>query len=286
MCLLQRIESDLTTFIMRNVHQDDMTRLNCVIALIIIIVLMLVLCRPVKSCNISYVMLKLPILTPTNVNRYPDWHAYYEKVYKEPVTEAVDLNKFTFFYYYSPLHKPARLKVVTWNDTPVYDNEMWIGLKEKWSPEWKLNQDIGFFVHRRSTISHDMIEVLRTDVSQSYPVDPERKVCWFYHTIGSGIFLKIPKQVLVLNERRDLNEYGIQWTNDTDEAVFEMLERLHIDMLIVKYSPSVEKSPRTEIIVRHSQNDLAKTCCDPLPLYRLGKKCMCSNSNPVLNCDT
>lgn len=262
--------------------------INGVMFFIITIVVVLALHRLVNNVRKTcYLIPKLPILNPTNVNIYPDWHAYYEKVYKERVTQFVDLNKFTFFYYDSPLRKPAKLKTVTWNWTPVYDNEMWIGSKSVYTPEWRINRSVGFFVHRKSpNITNDIIEVLRTDVSQFYPVDPEKKVCWFFHTIGSGIFLQIPKRILVINERRDLNEYGIEWTNDTDEAVFEMLEQLHIDMLIIKYSPSVGLSPRTEIIVRHTQNDLTKTCCDPLPLYRIGGgKCTCSNDNPILNCD-
>lgn len=38
----------------------------------------------------------LPVLTPSNSERWPEWHAYYEEVYGVPVQAVVDLN--TCFY--------------------------------------------------------------------------------------------------------------------------------------------------------------------------------------------
>jgi len=48
-------------------------------------------------------IINLPILNNKNKFLYLKWHIYYEKVYKKPVTEEVDLNTFNWFYWFSPL---------------------------------------------------------------------------------------------------------------------------------------------------------------------------------------
>ena len=44
-------------------------------------------------------ILNLPVLTKDNKSEYPEWHAYYEKVYIKSVIEEVNLNTFNWFYW-------------------------------------------------------------------------------------------------------------------------------------------------------------------------------------------
>ena len=41
----------------------------------------------------------LPILTKSNSDVYPEWHAYVHAVYNRAPTYPIDLNTFTFFYW-------------------------------------------------------------------------------------------------------------------------------------------------------------------------------------------
>jgi hypothetical protein len=50
----------------------------------------------------------LPTLTPDNVHEYPEWHAYFKRVYKEQVRVPIDLNTFSWFYHTAPFNVPIR----------------------------------------------------------------------------------------------------------------------------------------------------------------------------------
>ena len=47
---------------------------------------------------------KLPILTIHNKSKFPQWHHYIQRVYHQTVTTPIDLNTFTWFYYYAPFN--------------------------------------------------------------------------------------------------------------------------------------------------------------------------------------
>ena len=72
----------------------------------------------------------LPTLTPENRKAHPQWHAYFERVYREPVAEPVDLNRFTWFYHCAPFDVPIRprrqLPRKHWT-TDKPSNEQWLG---------------------------------------------------------------------------------------------------------------------------------------------------------------
>ena len=141
----------------------------------------------------------LPRLTPDNYEEHREWHEYYERVYREPVTTPVDLNSFTWFYDFCPW-KPT-VWGSGWSDEP--DNLPWKYSIDRWlrvcSPEYALAQ-IGFFVSRplqpKETF-HDgeRVEIIRVG-------DLEFGVAWFYLVTGSGIFIHLPNPLTYIVERK------------------------------------------------------------------------------------
>jgi hypothetical protein len=62
--------------------------------------------KPTRTAYVHTVP-KLPVLTAMNRSEYPEWHAYFERVYHESVgLTPIDLNKFTWFYHFAPFDQP------------------------------------------------------------------------------------------------------------------------------------------------------------------------------------
>ena len=55
----------------------------------------------------TYQVPSLPVLTTKNTKQYPRWHTYVERVYGQSVSQPIDLNTFTWFYYYAPFDPPV-----------------------------------------------------------------------------------------------------------------------------------------------------------------------------------
>jgi hypothetical protein len=47
--------------------------------------------------------LTLPILTNENINDEADWHFYVRRIYGNSVTYPINLNDFTWFYWFAPI---------------------------------------------------------------------------------------------------------------------------------------------------------------------------------------
>lgn len=143
-------------------------------------------------------IVNLPTLTSSNKKEFLDWHNYYEKVYKKKVTHDVNLNNFNWFYWYSPL---GNINVFKINDIKqLYNSENIPDIDipyittygKEYSAETQLSK-AGFFVRRKEIIITDnYIEVYRTNISKF----TEYGVCWFFLTIGSGIYLKYDKSFI------------------------------------------------------------------------------------------
>ena len=102
----------------------------------------------------------LPILTPTNKKKFPDWHRYFERVYHHPVNCEVNLNEFTFFYNDSPIGIPEM-----YNYFPR-ENQAWAS-PVPYFPEHYI-KSIGFFVKRKDfKVKKGKIEVMRTSFSNN-----------------------------------------------------------------------------------------------------------------------
>ena len=128
--------------------------------------------------NHTSIIDQLPILTHQNKNEFPEWHEYYERIYKAPIQSndchsdhncRVDLNKFTWFYWIAPFQNISSLHLAfcDWSDglSEVPYGTPWTGgmYAWDWGPEHLLRR-LGFFVHRPPTFQKEdtKVEVMRT----------------------------------------------------------------------------------------------------------------------------
>jgi len=132
----------------------------------------------------------LPILSAANRAQHAEWHAYFERVYREPVASPVDLNTFTWFYHWAPRHPDRAVVDVRPGDVPADAPWMLVQhtLCNTANPERALSRQ-GFFVNRRladvSLTAGSRVEILRVS-------DFEVHQRWFYAVRGSGIFIDLP----------------------------------------------------------------------------------------------
>ena len=226
-------------------------------------------------------MPKLPIITPSNKLEYPEWNAYLEKVYRRPVTRTYDLNTFTFFYHFSPL------KV-----TPIqqhflflvpFKNRTNFAIKQNWSmgPESKIYKR-GLLVTRELPELGEKMEVIRTRMPRAdanFLENGEEKCTWFYHAIGSGMFIRCP-QYRVLSRRKEfISHFGEAWKNDDDDVVHDLLRRHNIRCIAFNMAQLFVQ--KREIIVRLDTPD-GSTCPIQVELEN-GKLCVCKDSD-VMEC--
>jgi len=221
----------------------------------------------------------------------PEWHEYYENVYGTKVKGIVNLNLFTFFYYHSPLGTPAGITDIDLQlGGPLKFGDAWRAFGPY--PEAYISKTVGFFVHRHVDPSYfapdRKLEVFRTDVNTS-GLYHESKVSWFYHTVGSGIFIRIPKKLLVIVHRSDLQRlYGLAFP-DLDKDCAHVLDALKIDMLVCILSRPLRAPFRTEIILRRTKPQGEQgACAQPLQLFSGpggDVPCSCTNKDQqFINC--
>ncbi|KAL1499974.1 hypothetical protein AB1Y20_012653 [Prymnesium parvum] len=140
----------------------------------------------------------LPILTEENASEHPAWLAYLERVYGKPLAFPIDLNAFTWFYWFSPI-RLSRIYLCDWSD-PYAEapyGTPWTGgyAAWDWGPE-HLVRRAGFFVHRAPWGVQEYQHASKLEVMRYGPI-PQRgfvegansAMMWFYHAIGSGIFV-------------------------------------------------------------------------------------------------
>lgn len=185
--------------------------------------------NPIK--NIEYIP-ELPILTIYNRDKYIEWHIYYENIYKKRVQNDVNLNEFTLFYWNKlPLKD---LKIYTINGYYLFNynidkinNVCWTGL---YGPE-QLCYEYGFFVKRsinKKMFNNKQLEVFRVDLSVSkynnIKFFKEESCIWYFHTIGSGIFIPNYENKLILNDKINWNQNS--YFNEIDiNAIYELKKK-------------------------------------------------------------
>lgn len=136
----------------------------------------------------------LPVLTSENHVEHAEWHRYFERIYGSPVRSIVDLNSFTWFYSFAPLPCDwvctVRAIHPGWGDDakPPDGTLMRFGGRDD-SPEVILSRS-GAFVKRpidQALLDDVYVEILRTNHGDGARESGE---CWFYHTVGSGLWIK------------------------------------------------------------------------------------------------
>ena len=204
---------------------------------------------------------RLPVIRDDDP--HSDWHAYLDKVYT-PLWRGrpLDLNLFTWFYWGSPLDRivvPRCSWIFDSNNVSV--NEAWISpyvipgqtfMGCKNTPEGLLNQ-WGFFVYREKSRMADQVEIIHVRYPEVH--------YWFYHCVGSGIFihnLSLP----------------LHWPLQQFSATHPNIQFRKFDKL------------RHEMIVYDKGRKQNKLSCPPVNLMRLdGSLCTCNESFALLNCD-
>ena len=153
---------------------------------------------------------KLPVVDLEDAAQraaHPEWHDYIRRVYHggKPGVKY-DLNLFNWFYWFAPLRDKVKslwlCEFLHDHRPEVADGTPWGGSADAWKtgPEHFMRRQ-GFFVHRRShskdpsghiqeRVNSGLIEVQRCGPNTPWQGPKfENGESWFYHTIGSGIFL-------------------------------------------------------------------------------------------------
>ncbi len=171
-----------------------------------------------------HIIPSLPVLTTKNTKQYPQWHKYVERVYGQSVSQPIDLNTFTWFYYYAPFDPPIvpRKKVSEKFFTlphyvePIHN--IWTGelhfvhlpYLQKYRTKLQLNSNDAYVSNRNISMiclgleakSHRYgFVVRRNPIPEVYNKrylevlhvadNVNTNVQWFWHTIGSGVFIDL-----------------------------------------------------------------------------------------------
>ena len=204
----------------------------------------------------------LPVLTPANGTEYPEWHTYYEKVYGHSVTDIINLNTFTWFYWFSPLGS-IKVMILPQPNLTVPLNTPFIFQWNGPSPELKFAK-IGFFVRREldvSILSKPILEVQRTDKS----IIEERGVAWFYLTIGSGFYLESCNDIKIVKNRAAVS------TSFCDIRPYITMNNLNINILIFTETEVNYKTGLIEVIYRTENPTMLGNDAD-IPMFHGGKR--------------
>jgi len=172
----------------------------------------------------------LPMLTAANRAQHREWHEYIESVYGSAIDLSrtpIDLNRLTWFYWAAPV-RLTRLLLCDWSDEQPEARlgTPWTGgvAAWAWGPEHLVRRK-GFFVHRlpwptdspawtwQATSTQPIDDdahaaavfptrvttyqgASRLEVQRIGPIyrggffEGERSEIWFFHAIGSGVFIK------------------------------------------------------------------------------------------------
>ena len=233
----------------------------------------------------------LPVLSASNAKQQADWHSYLERVYHQRLgSRVVDTKLFSWFYndrkqavlYTAPC---TDLCVLRLYGGPKWEGTPWIG---KRGPEGSERVGaFGFFVHRPFLTHDDAFHCERLEVmhaASKWLKGPETGASWFFHTVGSGVFLDCAalrrQGRIVVRQNRCADKevcpedaWAGPWMAENGISMFIYLE---------SFDPppgsfeAEHRNPRTEIIVAHreqghSEFDNARGACldDPridLPL--------------------
>ncbi len=245
--------------------------------------------------------LALPSLPIVNMEKDSLWTSYLRRVYPGR-RGTVDLNTFNFFYWDAPISLET-INYCDWTDGRPHLEEgtPWIGGWRYWNfgPEHMLSR-LGFFVVRTPSrartlkeIADGELEVLRYGPNW-FVQGLEIGNAWFYHTIGSGVYLdcanlRLSQLRYRLTAYRGRNPFPINISAPREEVVFETnssefwSDRLRFHTYskgICSFTPSTGAvlrcdEQRSPIVERH----LPLFCATPSPpnVYRNSK----SSTSPL-----
>ena len=227
------------------------------------------------------VLPQLPVLTSSNRMQYPLWHAYVERAYHQRIegSATLDANAWSFMYRgdlsESLLAADSCLEVCeleAWpNRRPVYEGTPFVGDA---GPE-SLAGSGGFLVHRPFITDDAAQACSRLEVMhvKTEWLDGESGVSWFFHAIGSGVFLDchdLPVSGSIevhRNRQAFVDDHGGWWGERGDAEVRDKMEDHDIALLIFTASDFTVfgtdgTNPSTEFIVRHAQRDSTEVSTD------------------------
>lgn len=216
----------------------------------------------------------LPVLTTENAVSEAEWHSYIERVYHQRIRagDVVDLNQFSFFYSDHPAVAVTLLggtipclEVCPMEVNQVaYEGTLWNGLR---GPE---HLDFGFFVARPFLLTTALPSCDHLEVTHVFTewAGLEVGVSWFFHTVGSGVFLdchSLPTEgrIEAYTSRADfMAQHDGYWMGDGAPGISSWMEEHGVKMLVITqadysnqmgFAPGTT-NPRTEIIVRQAQS--------------------------------
>lgn len=241
----------------------------------------------------------MPVLSDANRVTERAWHSYVHTVYGSPLPagQVIDLNTFTWFFTddnpstaragaveYADGNAPTQLlrsphhclSVCEANlNEPTYEGSPWVcKAPPRVFGACHAFLSIGFFV-RRSVWSEPTAfeQCSRIEVSHVLTTfnGGEHGVSWFFHTVGSGIFLdctQLPTRgrTVVYRDRRDFSRVEHrQWENDRDFPKtwmgangVAMIIFTQADFAIYGLSSPGHRSPRAEILVKLENNEASE----------------------------
>lgn len=233
------------------------------------------------------------------------WRKYLERVYHQPIANAVvDLNEFSWFYTDAPTTQLHCFHACEADiDTMTEDGTPWFGPAS--FPEGLFGR-FGYFVRRPFPHASYFENCVRLEVGhvawdQGWSVG----ITWFYHTIGSGVFvdcrqLPVEGRVGVFENRvafaraMGFSHYdhgmGEQTTDLMIRHGYKMIVFLRADWSYKTRRKG--ENPRTEIAIRNSQpHELTRSACLTETAFQVFTgihgtlPCDCSPYKAYLNCD-
>lgn len=252
---------------------------------------------------------KLPILHYHNVNTYPQWHAYIQRIYKEGVNKtAVDLNRFTWFYYNAPFETMPVYRTqnlcTPWENSGDTQNAVWLGdielqysnMKGSKKEQHRLKDNdafvgvfkyvlssalirrvtnYGFFVRRNvftvDCIKQTLLERKRIEILH-VKEGQENTITWFWLVKGSGVFLDVSfaKTVVVLSDRSKLPLYNtVKSKAELDDVDMNQLQG-YMRTKQIDILVFVKANGVPEMVVRHENVRNKHTFCLPDHLFCTG----------------
>lgn len=200
-------------------------------------------------------MPRLPVLQPGGTD-FPEWRAYLRWVYGDDFPTVVDLNTFSWFYWHSPLANFEPQQVLYQSLILMQQPVAWVTLNPM-VPEHRF-APYGFFVTQpfsaaqvETKLTSGRLEVLRAQF-------PESGVSWFYHTVGSGVFLNLDA---LPRKGRFLAFDGLppDWqTSLYDTAAAEWMAQHDCSLLVIAKR---FLDARVEVVVRTDAQTSADVTC-------------------------
>lgn len=207
----------------------------------------------------------LPVISATSEPAVVEagWLSYLERIYHQRLGKRVlDTKRFTWFYNEMKpgvldRHPCTAICRMATSQGPKYDGTPWIG---QFGPEGP-NQTgaYGFFVHRPFLSVEEAVGCTRLEVmhvAARWLGGPERGGSWFFHTVGSGIFLDCDE----LRRRGRIIAFKNRFSPGapphdgakTDLLLPKWMEAHGVSMVVYTEADFRKHlNPRTEILVRH-----------------------------------